>query len=55
MNPVAKFALRAVMGAAGGFFLSRVFLRSESPYTWLALSALVVFLAYTLEHLRKNR
>jgi hypothetical protein len=55
MNPVAKFILRAVMGAAGGFFLSRFFLRSENLFTWLAVSTLVVFLAYVLEHLRKSR
>jgi hypothetical protein len=54
MNPVVKFILRAILGAAGGLFLSRFFLRSDSVYTWLATSGLIIFLAYTLEHLRKR-
>ena len=55
MNPVVKFILRAVMGLAGGAFLTRYLLRSENIITWLAISSLVVFLAYILEHMRKNR
>jgi len=54
MNPVAKFVLRAVMGVVAGYFLARIFLKSESLVVFMALSALIIFLAYTMEYMRKR-
>ena len=46
--------VRAVAGLAGGFFLNKVFLKSDSVGWWIALSALLVALAYILESVRRD-
>ena len=55
MNPTIKFLIRAAAGLVGGYFLARIFLKSQSFGWWIALSALLVVLAYVLEGARKEK
>lgn len=55
MSPMIKFLIRAVLALVAGFFLTKVFLHTNSLPWILALSALLVVLAYLLEGMRKEK